>query len=454
MGTTREKKNKKKRSRKGRSRGAGPQAPAAALRGRTCVVCGAIEVTGDRCPTCGAEVVTVPWMGREVRLLRLAGTVCAGEAEGASTERTGEDWAPRFELALDARLRLRVEGNQETRFLGEPGLDLSRPPEAGSRAEVLGEVHEVFEEPAGLREAPRRLLLVRAAMLAVGAGGAAELSRAIEALQKPEPERKPEVGGEAQEPGPSRAKLEPDARTRWLPLAANLFLAMGIVAVLSGGYGVLVLVADCTGHDRLAMTLEKTRWRLGAAALVESNPPALLIQMYSSRTSRYRLLTLAVKDGRRLGERLDPHGPLDLLAVTSDGLWSNRSAGYRLPWLDDHPGVRPADQTREWKRCKQRPPALLDTRDCRLLLVDGDAIGLEATSRGPMLGRRPASGAPRWERTIKDLFGAEGRSIRFATLHAGRLYLIAEEGEEEVDDLYVVAIDAGDGRTVWSQVFW
>jgi hypothetical protein len=457
------KKREKKNSKKRRSRSAERQATSAPVPGRTCAVCGTIELRSNRCPTCGAETVTAPWMEREARLLRLTGTVGAAGRDSA-TESLGEGSPPGFELVLESGLRLRVDATTETRILCAPGIDPSQRPEPGCSAEILCEVHEVFDEPAGLREAPRRRLLARAAMLALGPGCAAELSRALEALQTPEPQRELVVAEEAPRTGSTPARTESDStNARPMPgwvgffgfLETHVFAKFALILLLLS-YPLLLLVADCAGLHRLSMMLEKTRWRLGAAALVESNPPALLIQMHSSssRGSRYRLVTLSTQDGRRLGERLDRHGPLDFLAVTSDGLWSNRTAGYRLPWLGDHPAVRPARQTDEWKRCDQKPPALLESRRCSPLMVGDDAVRLDRSARGQTLSRRSRSGAPRWERAAKEFFHAENRPIRFATLHAGRLYLIAEEGEGKVDDLYVVALDARDGSTAWSHVFW
>jgi len=293
-------------------------------------------------------------------------------------------------------------------------------------------VHQIFDEPASLREAPARRLVARALMVAVGPSCRSALTEASEAAQRPEAEPKTEA---QREPDPAEARppteVPPTAKHKDRPRPGRAGLpgtrrklgwnGLILTPILAGLLWVLLGAAsDCIGLHRLGIVVHRTRWRLDGAEFVETHSPALRIRMTSctsakSGTRRYhQVVTLSIRDGQRLEHKVGQGGECDRT-----------------------PGPPPLEG-------RDRP------------IIDGDAIGLSSSTAMArrMLVRRPPTGAPRWQREVAGLFGAENRPIRFVADQGGRIFLIAEEGVAAVDDLYVVALDAQDGSTVWSRVFW
>ncbi len=105
---------------------------------------------------------------------------------------------------------------------------------------------------------------------------------------------------------------------------------------------------------------------------------------------------------------------------------------------------------------------LVDFRDCRPMFIDGDKLTLNSVKSGDtsyfVIGRKKKDGGFSWKVSDQDLFGDLDeddplRNLRFVTLYNGMILLVAEDGKG-LDDVYAAAIDAKDGRIVWSRTFW
>ncbi|MBW2702700.1 MAG: hypothetical protein JRF33_17915 [Deltaproteobacteria bacterium] len=116
-----------------------------------------------------------------------------------------------------------------------------------------------------------------------------------------------------------------------------------------------------------------------------------------------------------------------------------------------------------WKGCKftYRGP-LMDHRGCKPISVDGDALTLKSVKSGEtgyfVIARESKNESHRWTVSDQQLFGdleagEPLRHIRYLTIIDGKIILVAEDGHG-VDDIYAAAIDASEGRILWTRTFW